>query len=225
MKHITENISVYDYSAKIMPGVHFPVRSTLIELNKKELVIISPGPFEEAQMTQLIKQYQTVYCIAPNAFHHLHLEKFHQTFPNITLYGPSSIIKKQPWLKNKLADINLLGSRLKDNITLIPIHGNKLLDETVFYCCRSKSLIVTDLLFNMRDPMPFGRKCLLRLVGANNRIAQSKLIEKSTKNKVDYVNSVNVLKGFDISRIIMAHGSVIETESEIEEALRVIGVH
>ncbi len=223
MKKVAENIFTYEYSAKIMPGVHFPVTSSFLELDNNELMIISPGPFEQKMIQEIVAKYSMVYCVAPNAFHHLNLKSFNDLFPNIDIYGPESITKKQPWLSEKLLSLDSLKDKLIDQISFFPILGNSILDETVFYCRRSKSLIVTDLFFNMRNPMPLGRKCILSLVGAKNKIAQSKLIKSSTKDKEAYLRSVKPLSELDCKQIIVAHGHNIEGAAEIKKAFEAIG--
>jgi len=223
MKKIAENIFTYEYSAKIMPGVHFPVRTSFIELENNKLMVISPGPFEKKMIQEIIARYSEVYCVAPNVFHYKHLKSFNHLFPEIDIYGPSALVKKQPWLTEKILSLDSLNQKLNDQVLFFPILGNSLLDETVFYCSQSKSLIVTDLFFNMKDPMPLGRKWILGLVGARNKIAQSKLIKKSTKDKEAYARSVKPLSELDCQRIIMGHGHIVEGAAEIKKALEVIG--
>jgi len=206
-----------------MPGVHFPVNSSFIELENNTLMVISPGPFRQKKIQEIITKYSTVYCVAPNAFHHKHLKSFNDIFPEIDIYGPSALTGKQPWLSEKILKLDSLAEKLKGQVLLFPILGNSLLDETVFYCHQSKSLIVTDLFFNMRNPMPLGRKWILSLVGAKNKIAQSKLIKKSITDKEAYIHSVKPLGKLDCQRIIVGHGQIVEGAAGIKRALEVIG--
>jgi len=224
MKKVAENIFTWEYATKIMPGVHFPVNSSFIELENNNLMVISPGPFEQKPIQEIIARYHMIYCVAPNALHHEHLKRFNDFFPEIDIYGPAALIRKQPWLSEKILGLDLLNEKLKGQILFFPIQGNLFLDETVFYCRQSKSLIVTDLIFNMRDPMPLGRKWILSLVGAKNKIAQSKLVKNSTKDKKAYMHSVKPLGELDCQRIIVGHGHIIEGVAEIKKALKAIGI-
>jgi len=223
MDKIAENIFTYDYTTKIMPGVRFPVRSTFIALDNNALMVISPGPFEPEMIQNIITKYHTVHCVAPNAFHHRYLEHFRDLFPNIDFYGPSSLSKKQPWLSGHLLGFDALREILRDQVLVIPILGNATLDETVFYCQQSKSLVVTDLCFNMRNPMPLGRRCLLSLVGARNKMAQSKLVKATIKDAAAFTRSINILSELDCRRIIAGHGEIIEGAAEISKAFRLMG--
>ncbi len=223
MKKIAENICTYEYLTKIMFGVHFPVSSSFIELENNTLMVISPGPFERNMIQEIIDKYNTIYCVAPNVLHYKHLKSFNNFFPKIDIYGPFALTKKQPWLSGKILSLDTLNEKLKGQVLFFPILGNSFLDETVFYCSQSKSLIVTDLFFNMKEPMPLGRKWILSLVGARNKIAQSKLVKNSTKDKEAYFRSVKPLKELDCQRIIVGHGEIVEGATEIKKALEVIG--
>lgn len=221
MLKIAENIQAYDYDVKLLPGVTFPVRSTLVEIGNM-LIIISPGPFPATEIKSIVEKYDAVFCVAPNAFHHLHIEGFNQRFPDIPLYGPTRVEKKQPALAGKIKRIDELSEIIKGQLRFIPINGAPELDETVFYCSFSKSLIVTDLVFNMRNPMPLGRKCILSLVGANNKIAQSKLVKKAIKNKPAYMQSIKLIRELELARIVPAHGDIIEGQADIKAALEIM---
>lgn len=223
MKQIADNIFVFEYELKIMPGVTFPVRSVFIELQSKELLIVSPGPFVPTEIKEFVEKYNNVYCLAPNSFHHLHLESFNGLFPEIEIFGPPSIKKKQPALSSKIKEVKELENQLSGQLKFFAIDGNDLLSETVVYDKLSKSLIVTDLLFNMRNPMPLGRKMLLKLAGAYDQPAQSRLIKASTKDKNLYLKSIYKLKELKCNLLVFSHGDNINDPKEIEKTLNSLG--
>ena len=219
MKQITENIYTFEYEAKIMPGVSFPVKSVFIELESNELLIVSPGPFVESEIKKFLAKYKKVYCLAPNGFHHLHLGAFNKLFPEVEIFGPSVIKKKQAALSSKIKRVEELKELLSGQLDFYTIEGNKLLSETVIYDNRFKTLIVTDLIFNMKNPMPLGRKILLKLVGTYNKPAQSRLIKASTKDKELYLKSIDNLIKLKSKMLVLAHGETISDPIEIEKVL------
>ena len=223
MKKIDANLYVYEYTSKIMPGVDFPVRCTAIELENKEVLLISPGPFDQETIRGFMAGYSSVYCAAPNSQHHRHLRRFKELVPEAGLYGPPALIKKQPRLSGKMLGLEQLEPSLKGQVQMFPIAGNPFLDETVFYDVKSRSLIVTDLLFNMREPMPLGRKLVLGMVGAKDKIAQSRLVRKTTGDREAYDRSIRPIGKLDIQRIIVGHGNLIEEAAEVKTALEAIG--
>lgn len=222
IKQLVERMMTYEYTAKILPGAHFPVRSTFLELANQELMIISPGPFEAHFIQPIIAKYKQVYCVAPNAFHHMHLQQFHRRFPEVAIYGPRALVKKQPWLSNHLSSLSSLEKTLKAQVTFLPIAGNPTLSETVFYYQPTKTLIMTDLIFNMREPMPKGRRWLLTLAGVRNKIGQSKLIKYTIKDHRAYADSIKAILGLECERIIIGHGNIIEGQIDIQKAFEVL---
>ena len=135
------------------------------------------------------------------------------------LFGPKSIEKKQPSLSGKLQHVDELQTRLSEQIQLIQIRGNNALKETVIYHKESQTLIVTDLIFNMKKPMPLGRKIILSLARAKNGPAQSQLVTKTIKDKDLYLKSIEEIESLDIRKIIMAHGEIIEDSIDIKNAM------
>ncbi len=222
MYTIAENVYGYDYKARLMLGVYFPVRSTLIELSNNELLAISPGPLEIDVLNELNNRYQTIHCIAPNLFHHLHLQHITNTLPTANIFGPSALIQKQPWLKDRLQNINQLATSLQTGLIFIPVNGCSFLSETLVYHPSSKTLVITDLLFNMRKPQAITTRCLLTMVGAYNKTAQSRLIRKSITDPQAYKNSLSSLTNLRIDRIVPAHGDIITGKAQVEHALTVL---
>jgi hypothetical protein len=208
-----------EFEVKIMPGVTFPARSTFIELADNQLLIVSPGPFVKSDIESIVEQYDNVFCVAPNAFHHMYLEMFHNWFPRIEIFGNSLVKTKQPWVKDTLQPIEELQKKLQGKLDLIRIEGNPSLRETVFYHPENKTLVVTDLFFFMKEPMPFGRRFILKLFRAYGKPAQSGLVKMTTKDKTAYKKSIEKLKELDCQKLIMAHGHILDDAAEIKSVL------
>ena len=99
------------------------------------------------------------------------------------------------------------------------IRGIPALAETVFYDSDSKTLIVTDLMFNMDSTVAFGTRLLLSAFGANNKLAQSKLVRMNTKDKSAYKSSAEKLLDLDFARVIVSHGNLVEDAQAFKVAL------
>jgi len=223
MYRITDNIYGQDYTENIMPGVRFPVRTTFLELEGGGVLVISPGPLDGAEVRGYLGGFGQVLCMAPNAFHHRHLAAFHAQFPHVPIHGPEGVKKKAPGVASALLPPEALQPLVGDQVRLFPIAGIPKMEETVLYCARTQTLVVTDLLFHMRAPMPLGRRLVLGMGGAYNRIAQSRLVRGLIKDRAAYLQSVRPLAGLEIRRIIVAHGDIIEGEVGVRQALVAIG--
>jgi hypothetical protein len=203
-----------------MPGVKFPVETTIVQ-TPDYVLVISPGPVD------LIKSHiplgKAILVVAPNALHYFHLESFLKSFPNAKLYGPDRLKPKVTSLEGILNPIEHL-SKLED-LELFHVGGNSFLDETLIYIKPLKTLITTDLCFNMVEPMPLGRRFLLRLVGAHNKPAQSRLVKLSTNDRKAYHDSIDGLKNLDIQKVIVGHGKSIEGKAALNDFFRAIGLN
>ncbi len=94
------------------------------------------------------------------------------------------------------------------------------LDEHVFFHPASRTLVVTDLVFNVHA-CPGFMPLLLRLVGAWKRVAQSRVWRFATKDRAAAAASIAEVLAWDFDRLVMAHGEVIESgaRAELGEAL------
>lgn len=203
-----------------MSGVQIGTRSTLIRLSDGDLWLHSPGPEIEALQTQIAELGVVRHIIAPNAFHHLFLPVAARLFPEATLWGPGAVQKKQPDLK--LERLNDAGpSPWGPAIERIALNGTQF-QEYAFFHPSSRSLIVTDLLFNMH-PHDWRTRLLTSLTGTNGKVACSRILRKVLlQDKAALRASVDRVLGWDFQRILMAHGHVIDQDAR-DKFLKAMG--
>ena len=212
MKEIVNQIMESGYRAKIMPGVWFPVRSTIVFLSSGNALVISPGPETAKILSQSEKSFSKIFVVSPNAMHYAHVEGFCNAFPDAEFFCPKATLKKIPKLASKAKPIENLEDLISTDIDIIRINGNSFLSETVFYHKMSSSLITTDLCFNMKGKMNFATRSLLKMVGAYAKIGQSMLVKLSTRDKKAYLESVAKLKNLPLARVIVGHGDIINKD-------------
>ena len=212
MKEIANQVFESKYQAKIMPGVWFPVRSTVVHLSEGDILVISPGPDTAENLKESCKNLKNIYVVSPNAMHYAHIKSFLAAYPTAQYFGPKEVCKKVPNLADKVKPLEELAKILNNDLEMIPIEGNKFLSETVFFHKETSSLITTDLCFNMQGKMNFLSSCLLKMVGAYARIGQSMLVKLSTQDKGKYLESVSKLKELPIARVIVGHGDIIQQQ-------------
>ena len=84
---------------------------------------------------------------------------------------------------------------------------------------RQQTLIVTDLVFNMKD-CSFFTKFVLRAVGAHGKLAQSRLVKLMIDDKDAFTESIRSLAQMEAQSLIMAHGSILNQASNWSEFFR-----
>ena len=72
---VTDDIYTFEFNQKIMPGVTFPARSTIIRLQDDSVAIISPGPFDQESVAAIKELGSRFIIVAPNMFHHFYFLK------------------------------------------------------------------------------------------------------------------------------------------------------
>lgn len=189
-----------------MPLVKVGLRSTLVTLNAGP-VLISPIRFSDNDLKELQKT-PPVAIVAPNAFHHLYVSKAKTNFPSARLYAA-------PALQEKRADVawdEVLNAEIwpyRDELPLVIVEGMPKFNEAVFFHRDSKTLIVTDLLFNLKNQTGWRAKFLFGIMGTLNRPAVSRLFSMVTKDRKRARASILEILKFDFENIVMAHGEII----------------
>lgn len=197
------------FESQLPSGPKLPLRSTLVTLNSGHKVMISPIKFSDAQL-EVLKKSPPQALVAPNKFHHLFIKKAAQNLNVGSVYIA-------PGLENKRPDIEwpiILGDKTwiyQDELPMLILQGMPAINECVFFHKESKTLIVTDFLFNLSG-LPNSIKTLpYKMLGTFNRPAISRLVLLATRNKKALKQSIEKILQWDFKRLVMAHGNIIET--------------
>lgn len=201
------------YTAASM-GLRFPVRSTICRAADGTLTIISPADFDDETASAVEALGPVRRLVAPCGFHHLNTASAQARWPDATTWGVPALTRKRPDLRfdGLLPDV---GDGDWD-AALLPtlIEGVPGIDEVVFLHAPSRTLIVTDLVFAMRDVPHAPTRIVLKMAGAYGRVAQSRMWRFFTRDRAAAGHSVAAILasgGFD--RLLMAHGEPVETEA------------
>ena len=198
------DLSFLDCEVK-MPLMSLPVRTTVVRL-KAGLVMISPG----SQLTdqQLHGAGDVTDLVAPNLFHCAGLPKAQNIFPNAKVWGSPGCRELRPnilWTDN----LNPKDWPYQEELPILLIQGMPKVNETIFFHRRSKTLIVSDLCFNLQDARGVGCWIILNLFGTYRRFGVSRFWIKLTKDFPALENSLRQLFEWDFENIVMSHGSIV----------------
>ncbi len=192
-----------------MQGVEMGTRSTLIAYAPGELLLIGPGPETQHVVAEIQALGAVKHVVAPNAFHHLYLRDAHRAFARAQLWAPGAVAKKQPDLplERLQAERSYPWSSAVETLAL---QGTRL-QEYVFFHGESKTLILTDLLFNVLEPQGLKAQVLTALMGTRGKLACSRLVKTlAIQDKSLLRDSLKRILQWDFERIVMAHGVCVE---------------
>ena len=74
----------------------------------------------------------------------------------------------------------------------------------------SRTLLVSDLLFNIETPANFITKVVLDMMGTRGRLAMSRAWRRYTKDRQALRESLQQVLAWDFGRILPGHGAVFE---------------
>jgi hypothetical protein len=202
-------IQFFESSLRFPAGNHLPLRATLVRMTSGENILISPIQFDQNQLLDLQKNPPTL-ILAPNNFHHLHISSASKSFPTAKLAAA-------PDLQTKRADVawdyilDEVSWPHHDELQMIFIGGAPKWNECVFYHKATRTLITTDLFFNLKNLSNSFSNILFKIMGSFNKPAVSRLLKILTRDKAQLKKDVSRVLDLDFDRLVMAHGEIIET--------------
>lgn len=154
-----------------------------------------------------------VRCVvSPNAFHFEHLRDFAQAYSEAKIYA-------LPVVRAKRKDVRIdatLGetppAEWARDIDQLIFKGNALLTEVDFLHKLSRTLIMTDLCFNLPSSRPPLTRLAARLLGVLDTFTPTRNFRLLTRDRRTARASLRRLLEWDFARIIIAHGDIIEDD-------------
>jgi hypothetical protein len=208
---------VVDRKLKLPPGMVLPTRMTVMRLPNGGLVLHSPVGLD-AELSAHLRGFGDVAAIvAPNSFHYVFASEYLAAFPAATLYVAPRLPERVPTLPAAIALSDQpveSWSTILDHIVFGPVGG---VSEVVFLHRPSRTLILTDLAFNMvRLDGPYQRAAW-RLFGVPasfgpSRTARLFLLRDRTVVK----RFVEQVSAWSFDRIIVTHGEIVDQDAEAQ---------
>lgn len=187
-------------------GIRFPLRMTVIRLSDGALWLHSPVPIDDA-CAEVLEQLGPVrHLVAPSRFHDLYMAAASARWPEATVYGPEAIRDTLP-IHRALGESAPTGWH--GDIEQVFVDGAPSVDEFVFFHRQSRSVIVTDLVFNFRGANLI-TNLMLRLIGCHGCMAASRSWGWFfARNQQAVASSVKRILAWPIERVIPCHGEVV----------------
>ncbi|WP_170319727.1 DUF4336 domain-containing protein [Polyangium spumosum] len=219
---IAEDLWAATHPLRIAGGVRMDTRMTVARLPGERLWIHSPIPIDDALAAALEELGKVSYLVAPNLYHNLFLGPASARFPEARVFAPPGLARKIPSLRIDEALSAAPPDAWAGVIDQRLVEGAPPMEEVVFLHRPSRSLVVSDLLFNIQRPEGLGTKFVLTLMGTRGKLARSRAWSLITKDKAAWKASVREVLALDFEKMIMAHGDVVadDAKARVSEVLR-----
>ncbi len=186
-------------------------RMNVIRLSSGGLFLHSPVSLSGELGEWLAGLGEVRYVAVPNRFHHIHVGGYMTAYPDAQFLAAPRLPEKRP----DVTFTGLLGEAappdLKGEIEHFVFGGMPSLNEAVFLHKPSRTLILTDLLFNFSEILTLGQRVFALLDGVRGRPSVSMLMRQFLiKDKAAVRESADRVLEWDFDRILLAHKDIVE---------------
>jgi hypothetical protein len=207
---IDENLWAAEYPLSLA-GVQLGHRMTVMRLAGSDLLLHSPIPLTDELVGELADLGEVRYIVAPSCFHDLFLGPYFERFADATFCAVPGMSKIHPEMAFDVVLYDQFPKHWEDEVEHILIGGLPKLNEVAFFHEASNTLIVADLVFNMRSSTSWLTRTAMKINGAYGRVAPSRYFKSHVKDKRAFGASVERILEWDFERIVVGHGAIVES--------------
>ena len=216
VRSLDEDLWVIDHPFRMPGGIELGTRTTLVRLANGGLWLHSPGPLTPAIQAWLEENGPVRAIVAPNLLHHLFLADTVAAFPEASIHGPEGLSEKigtklGPGVRIQALDPQRLPWAGDLECLLVP--GCPAMNELAFLHAKTRTLILTDLAFNIRQASSLLTRIFLRINGALGSFGPSRLARVFfLKDRSQVRTGIEQILAWDFDRVVVAHGEVLERD-------------
>lgn len=205
-----------------LPGIRLPSRTVVVRLSDGRVMIHSPLAIDDARARAIEAIGEPSLLVAPSCVHFLFLKKAMDRWPSARVLGAPGLEKKVRGLAFEPLPQSGAPEVLAGDLAVRRVEGFPYIGEHVFFHEKTRTLVCTDLVFNIHEARGLGLPIFLRLVGAWKKLAQSRFWRFLARDRAAAAASVADVLAWPFERIVMAHGDVVEADGRdrLASALR-----
>jgi len=183
-------------------GLELGTRMTVLETSEGPLVH-APAGLPKSVLGSLGSPR---WVVAPNLWHHLYIGGW---------MGDGVESWAAPGLAEKRTELSFSGTldaprEFGGDVLAFPLKCIPFSNEVLFLHRPSRTLVVTDLLFNLRPDAPWLTRMAMGLAGAYPGPGPS-LVERLAMKRAMAREELRQALAWDFDRLVMAHGAIVET--------------
>jgi glyoxylase-like metal-dependent hydrolase (beta-lactamase superfamily II) len=204
---LDRDLGVIDHALTV-GGLMLGTRTTVIRRTDGSVILISPGPLDDAAAAAIAALGPVRAIVAPNLMHHRFVAAARARFAEARLYAPLALAHKAPALRIDGAPAEV-AAIVDDTLHAVEVGGMPKLEETLLVHAPSRTLVATDLVFNLRAPAPWFTRTFMRLNGGFDRFGPTRLCRSMCKDRAAVRAAVERVLDEPFDRVIVAHGQVL----------------
>lgn len=220
---VAQGLFCAESEMKMPGGVRMNTRMTVLRLANGKVIVHSPIRLDDALARSIDALGEVACIVAPNRMHHLFFGPCAERWPVAKTFGPPGLAEKVPTLRIDEVLTDMAPSVWADELEQLVVQGASKMSEVVLFHKPTRTLIVSDLFFNIVHPPNLATKVLLTFTGTRGNLAKSRVWKLMTDDKVAFEASLRKVLAWDFDKLVMAHGDVVE-KNAAERARAVVGL-
>ena len=213
LRQLTEQLYIIDGTLPFL-GSKVYIRMTVIRLADGGLLVIDPIVPSEELFNAVGELGPVTYIIAPNRFHHLFINAWSARFKQATVLAAPGLPERIKTLHyDRIINADSMAA-LQTDLDWLLFDAAPTFNEIVLLHKPSRTLILTDLAFNIQHAGWSLWGIYIRLSGAFKRFGLSRLLRFTVRNRPRARVLIDQILEWDFDRIIVAHGDIIECDGK-----------
>jgi hypothetical protein len=196
-----------------MPLGKFPRRMTAVKLSRNRSAIFSAMALGEPDMRRIEELGEPSFLIVPNAHHRLDARVWKQRYPKVKVLSPPAA---QDSVAEAVSVDMTKGTLDGQSVELVTVAGTREAEAALIVRRKSgTTLVVNDVIANIRHPKGLGAKIMARLFGFGVKGPQVPRIVKRMMVKDKKALAGQFRAWADdpqLKRIIVSHGETIDND-------------
>jgi Domain of unknown function (DUF4336) len=210
---VGREIWVYEGTVVNLYGFPFSTRMTVVRLGNGALWVHSPEKLSDELQKELSELGEVKYLVSPNKLHHLFLQEWIAAYPQALKFAAPGLALKRNDIAFDRELCNSPEDEWKEEIAQTIFRGSPAMEEVVFYHRLSKTLVLTDLIENIRpESLNWWQRRLARLAGILYPTGRMPIDWRLTYlfgSKEKARASLHTILAWDVENIILSHGECI----------------
>jgi hypothetical protein len=222
LQPIAENLWLLAYPLKML-GADLRRNVTVIRLRSGKLIIHSTAPFTPAEVAAIHALGEPGWLLDGILRHDTFAKQGREAFPGIPYLAPEGFSQVVGFPTSPIVPAP---AEWNGELLALEIQGAPAARDTALLHAPSRTLILTELIFNFGDDEPLWTELLLRAaVGGAHHPGMSRPFKAGVKDAVAFESSVATILDWDFDRVIVGHGDAIETDgtAKLRAALQAAG--
>lgn len=191
-------------------GLEVGTRMTIVRLAGGGLFVHSPVALDADLRAEVDALGDVVAIVAPCKYHHLFVGEWSDAYPNATVSACPGLRKKRPdvqWTR-ALRDESTEGTEWRDDLEQVVFRALPIQNEVVFFHAKSRTMISSDVLFNLASHPSAVTRAVNRVAGTQG--PGPTLLERLLiRDRASARAQIDSMLRWQPDRIVLAHGDLV----------------